>query len=221
VVAKSQRSKRWTPLAIVVFVLAAGEGLAQRPAEDAIVPPAEYKNAESRALAQAYLSELHVLYDAVRRCAPEVDFHRHGLGFRRPLGLENVRPYLTIWVWLPSEPAPAGGSVSARASDAFRRYGPRLLPHLVARSQIHGDSRVGGYGLVLTWTKQPAADPPIGETLVVFAPKPAVEPFVAGTSPIATLLAQSRIRAFDGQTEVPDPRLSIGDQEVGAPAPPC
>jgi hypothetical protein len=221
VAAESRRFGRGTALAIAVLVLVAGEGFAQRPAEEAIVPLADYKNAESRTLAQDHLSELRVLYDAVRRCTPEVDFHRHGLGFRRPLGLENVRPYLTIWVWLPNEPTPAGASVGARASDAFRVFGPRLLPHLVARSQIHGDDRVGGYGLVLTWTKQPAADPPIGETLVVFAPKPAVEPFVAGTSPITALLAQSRTRVFDGQTEVPDPRLSVSDQEAGAPATPC
>jgi hypothetical protein len=221
VTAKARRSRWWTALALAVLVLAAQEGVAQRPVEEAIYPVAEYRNAESRALAQAHLAELRTLYDAVRRCASEVDFHRHGLGFRRPLGLQNVQPYLTIWVWLPSEPAPKGESVSARASDAFRRFGPRLLPHLLARSPIHGDSRVGGYGLVLTWTKQPAADPPIGETLVVFAPKPAVEPFVAGTSPMTVLLAQSRIRAFDGQTEVADPRLSISDQEVAISPPSC
>jgi hypothetical protein len=199
----------------------APDGFAQRPAEEAIVPLAEYKAAESRILAQAYLAELRLLYEAVRRCAPEVDFHRHGLGFRRPLGSEKLEPYLTVWVWLPREPAPEGADISARAAAAFRRYGPRLLPALVARGQIHADSRVGGYGLVLTWTKPPAADPPIGETLVVFAPKSAVEPYVGGTTPITALLAQARIRVFDGQTEVMAPRLSIGDREVSAPSLPC
>jgi hypothetical protein len=208
-------------VAFAAVLFTAADGFAQRPAEEAIVPLAEYKAVESRALAQAYSSELRLLYEAVRRCAPEVDFHRHGLGFRRPMGLEKVEPHLAIWVWLPHEPAPEGADISARAADAFRRYGPRLLPHLVARGQIHADSRVGGYGLVLTWIKPPAADPPIGETLVVFAPKSAVEPFVAGTTPITALLAKARIRTFDGQTEVMSPRLEIRDQEASAPSPSC
>jgi hypothetical protein len=164
---------------------------------------------------------LRLLYEAVRRCVPEADFHRHGLGFRHPLGSEKVAPHLSIWVWLPPEPAPEGANIGARAAEAFLRYGPRLLPHLVARGQIHADSRVGGYGLVLTWIKPPAADPPIGETLVVFVPKSAVEPFVAGAIPITALLAQARIRAFDGQTEVMSPRLEIKDQDVSAAASPC
>lgn len=213
--------RRSTVLAFVVVLFTAADGFAQRPAEEAILPIAEYKAVESRALAQAYFSELRLLYEAVRRCAPEVDFHRHGLGFRRPLGSAKVEPHLAIWVWLPPEPAPEGADIGARAADAFRRYGPRLLPHLVARGQIHADSRVGGYGLVLTWIKPPAADPPIGETLVVFAPKAAVEPFVGGTSPITALLAQARLRAFDGQTEVASPRLEFGGQEISAPSPPC
>jgi hypothetical protein len=211
----------WTVLAVAVVLFTTADGFAQRPAEEAIVPIAEYKAAESRALAQAHGSELRLLYEAVRRCVPEVDFHRHGLGFRRPLGSEKVDPHLAIWVWLPHEPASEGADISARAADAFRRYGPRLLPHLVARGQIHADSRVGGYGLVLTWIKLPAADPPIGETLVVFVPKSAVEPFVGGTTSIPALLAQARIRAFDGQTEVMSPRLEFRDQEVAAPSPTC
>jgi hypothetical protein len=204
-----------------MVLFTAADGFAQRPAEEAILPIAEYKATESRALAQVYLPELRLLYEAVRRCAPEVDFHRHGLGFRRPLGSEKVAPHLAIWVWLPPEPTPEGADIGARAADAFRRYGPRLLPHLVARGPIHADSRVGGYGLVLTWIKPPAADPPIGETLVVFAPKSAVELFAGGATPITALLAQARIRTFDGQTEVMSPRLEIGDREVSAPSPSC
>ena len=213
--------RRWTVLALAVVLLTAPQGFAQGPVEEAIVPLAEYKAVESRSLAQAYSSELRLLYETVRRCAPEVDFHRHGLGFRRPLGSEKIQPYLAIWVWLPQEPAPEGADISARAAGAFQRYGPRLLPHLVARSQIHADARVGGYGLVPTWIKPLAADPPIGETLVVFAPKSAAEPFVGGAIPITELLAQARIRVFDGQTEVMVPSLAISDQEASAPSPSC
>jgi hypothetical protein len=213
--------RRGTGLALAVVLFTVTDSIAQRSAEEAIVPLAEYKAFESRTLAQAYSSELRLLYEAVRRCAPEVDFNRHGLGFRRPLGSDKVEPHLTIWVWLPREPAPTGADILARATDAFRRYGPRLLPHRIARSQIHSDARVGGYGLVLTWIKPPGGDPPIGETLVVFASKSAVEPFVGGATSIAALLAQARIRAFDGQTEVTSPRLEIGDDEIPAPSPSC
>ncbi len=93
--------------------------------------------------------------------------------------------------------------------------------HLGARKVIHADARVGGYGLVLTWVKPPASDPPIGETLVVFLPKSAVTAFVSGTATFTELLAQARIRAFDGQTEVRLTGLAIPDQELPVRPPPC
>lgn len=212
---------RRATLALAAVLFTALDAFAQRPAEEAIVPLTEYRNVESRGLAQAHFAELRLLYESVRRCAPELDFSRYGLGFRRPLGSEKIPPHLAIWVWLPREPSPAGATIGVRAADAFRRYGPPLLAQLVARGPIHSDSRVGGYGLVLTWIKPGDSDPPIGETLVVFAPKAAAEPFVGGTAPLAALLAEARIRVFDGQTEVTLPRLVIGDQEVSAPSPAC
>jgi hypothetical protein len=115
---------------------------------------------------------------------------------------------------------PADG-LAARATEAFRRYAPRLLPQLVARESITMDSRVGGYGIVLTWIKPGEADPPIGETLVVFLPKAAATPFVGGTGTFTELLMQARIRAFDGQTEVKLTGLAIPDGEVPVPPPPC
>jgi hypothetical protein len=215
--AAARRPWRGTALALAAVLYAAPELFAQRPAEEAIAPLAEYKAVESRVLAQAYLPELRLLYEAVRRCAPELDFHRHGLGFRRPFGSEHIEPYLAIWVWLPREPAPEGADVGARAADAFHRYGPRLLPALAGRARIHADTRVGGYGLVLTWLKPSAAVPPIGETLVVFVPKSAVEPFVGRTAPVTAMLGQALIRAFDGQTEVMLPHLAIREEEMSAP----
>jgi hypothetical protein len=206
---------------IAVLVLGARAGWTQRPVADAIFPLSEYKAADARALAQTYMGELQALYQSVRRCTPEVDFHQHGLGFRRPLGIEGQPPYLTTWVWIPSEPAlPADGFV-ARAVEAFRRYAPKLLPHLVARDVIHADARVGGYGLVLTWIKPPGGDPPIGETLVVFLPKAAVTPFVRGSGTFTDLLSQARIRAFDGQTEVKLTGLAIPGGEMPVQPPPC
>ena len=65
------------------------------------------------------------------------------------------------------------------------------------------------------------SDPAIGETLVVFVPKSAAIPFVSGSGTFADLLAQARIRAFDGQTEVKVTRLTIPDRELPVKPPPC
>jgi hypothetical protein len=218
-----RRRIRWwaAGATIAILVLGARAGWPQRPVEEAIFPIAEYKAQDGRVLAQAYLGELQAFYQSVRRCTPELDFHQHGLGFRRPLGLEGLPPYLATWVWIPNEPALPSDGIGARATEAFRRYAPKLLPQLVAREVIHADARVGGYGLVLTWVKPPGGDPPIGETLVVFLPKAAVTPFVDGAGTFTKLLAQARIRAFDGQTEVKLTGLAIPDGEVPVRPPPC
>ena len=216
------RTHRWVAgIAIVILVLGVRAGWAQRSAEEAIFPLTEYKAQDARMLAQTYLGELQALYQSVRRCTPEVDFHQHGLGFRRPLGIEGLPPYLATWVWIPSEPALPGDGLGARAAEAFRRYAPKLLPQLVAREAIHADARVGGYGLVLTWIKPPGGDPPIGETLVVFMPKSAVASFISGSPTFTELLAQARIRAFDGQTEVKLTGLAIPDGDPPARPLPC
>jgi hypothetical protein len=193
---------------LVVLTLGIHAAWAQRSAEEAI-------------LAQTYLAELQALYQSVRRCTPEVDFHQHGLGFRRPLGIDGIPPYLATWVWIPSEPALPGDSIGPRAAEAFRRYAPKLLPRLVARDVIYSDARVGGYGLVLTWIKPPGGDPPIGETLVVFVPKRAVTSFVSGGGTFTDLLSTARIRTFDGQTEVKLGSLPIPEGEVPVQPPPC
>ena len=220
--AKTGRTRWWVAGAtLLVLVLGARAGWPQRSAEETIFPLSEYKAQDARALAQAYLGELQALYQSVRRCTPEMDFHQHGLGFRRPFGTEGQLPHLATWVWIPTEPGSSGGDIGARATEAFRRYAPKLLPQLVAREAIHADARVGGYGLVLTWVKPPGGDPPIGETLVVFVPKSAVTPFLGGTGTFTELLAQSRIRAFDGQTEVKLTRLAIPDRELPVQPPRC
>ena len=217
-----RRFPRWARVtAITGLVLSARAGWTQRSLEEAIFPLSEYKAADARALAQTHLGELRALYQSVRRCTPEVDFHQHGLGFRRPLGVEGQPPYLATWVWIPSEPALPADGVGPRAVEAFRRYAPKLLPQLVARDVIHADARVGGYGLVLTWVKPGGADPPIGETLVVFLPKASATPFVNGAATFTELLAQARIRVFDGQTEMKPAGLAIPNGEAPVRPPPC
>jgi hypothetical protein len=218
-----RRHARWwvAAAALAILVLGIRPGWAQRSADEAIFPISEYKAPDGRVLAQRYLGDLQALYQSVRRCTPELDFHHHGLGFRRPLGIDGQPPYLATWVWIPSDPALPDGDIGARAAEAFRRYAPKLLSQVVAREVIHLDPRVGGYGLVLTWVKLPAADPPITETLVVFLSKPAVAPFVGGTATFIELLATARMRAFDGQTEVKLPSLPIPEQALPVQPPPC
>ena len=212
----------WAAAALTVGLFTASAE-AQRSAEESIFPLSEYQAADGRALAAAHAGELRALYDAVRRCAPELDFQRHGIGFRRPMGIAGIDPHLVAWTWLQWAPVPEGADPLGRAADAFRRYGPKLLPQLLARDPVRADARVGGYGLVLTWLKPgPATGAPITETVVVFAPKGAVVSFVGGQTRLSEQLAQSRLRLFDGQTEVPVSSLAIRDQDVPAPAtPPC
>jgi hypothetical protein len=52
-------------------------------------------------------------------------------------------------------------------------------------------------------------------------PKSAVTPFVSGTKTFTELLAQARIRAVDGQTEVKLTGLAIPDLEVPVRPSPC
>jgi hypothetical protein len=137
------------------------------------------------------------------------------------MGITEIAPYFTVWAWLQWAPAPAGRNPTERAADAFRRYAPKLLPHLVARDPIREDAKVGGYGLVLTWLKPgPTTDAPVGETLVAFAPKEAVASFVSNEAVFSDLLAQSRLRLFDGQTELRVPALEIVDQDLSVSSPP-
>ena len=214
---------RWWAAGITIAALALGAraGWSLRPVEEAILPLAEYKAEDGRALAKAHLGELQALYRSVRRCAPELDFHRHGLGFRRPLGSDAEPLHLATWVWIPSKPALPRDGIGARAAEAFRRYGATLVTQLAARETIHVDPRVGGYSLVLTWIKPQRADPPIGESLVVFLPKSTVTPFVSGQATLTELLAQARIRAFDGQTEVSLGGLLTLDQAGSVRPPLC
>jgi hypothetical protein len=218
----SRRPRWWAAGAsIALLVLGARAGGAQRSVEEAILPLAAYQSQDALALARSYRTELQALYQSVRRCTPELDFHPHGLGFRRPLGADGPSPYLATWVWVPSQPALPGDGIAARSAEAFRRYAPKLLPLLVARERLHADSRVGGYGLLLTWIKPRGGDPPIGETLVAFLAKSAVAPFVAGTATFGELLREAQIRVFNGQTEVDLTRLEIPDQEVPVRPPRC
>lgn len=193
-------------LGLIVLALVGGvlarDANAQRSFEEAIYPLAEYKATDARVLAEAHASELRQLYEGVRRCVPEVDFHRQGLGFRRPIGATEGGPHLTLWVWTPTV---EGRDLPARAADAFRRFSPRLWAEAAKRQPVHADGRVGGYGLVLSWLKPGGGDSPVGETLVLFAPKAAVAAFVEGRLSVADLRRQARIRLFDGQIEVPLP----------------
>lgn len=219
----SRRPRWWAAGASIALLVlgAARAGWAQRSAEEAILPLAAYQSQDALALARSYRTELRALYQSVRRCTPELDFHPHGLGFRRPLGADGLPPYLATWVWIPSEPPLSGDGIGVRSAEAFRRYAPKLLPLLVAREGLHADSRIGGYGLLLTWIKPERGTPPIGETLVVFLPKSAVPPFVAETATFGELLREAQIRMFDGQTEVDLTRLEIPDWEVPVRPPRC
>jgi hypothetical protein len=83
----------------------------------------------------------------------------------------------------------------------------------VERSRVFGDSRVSGYGLILSWFRPTTGDrgKMVGESLAVFSDKLDAANFVHETIAPAVFLERAEVRAFDGQTEVGAPRLAVDD----------
>jgi hypothetical protein len=211
----------WRPAAALLLVtaLTGGEAGAQRPPHEAIPPLSDYRAPDTRALAETHHVELRGIYEDVRRCAPEVDFNKPGLGFRRPQDIPDAPPHLALWVWID---APGqGGDVGARAVEAFRLYARRLLARLVGRAAVYADPGTGGYMLVMTWVgPSQVAGRQVGETLVLRAEKPAAAGFVDGSLPAPAFLVRAAVRLFDGEREVlPRPVLSLDGREISAPSP--
>ena len=200
-------------------VLAGGEAAAQRPPHEAIPPLSDYRAPDVRALAETHETELQSLYSDVRRCAPEVEFNKPGIAFRRPQDVPGALPYLALWVWVDTPER--GSDVSGRAAEALRLYGRNLIAALVRRARIHADARTGGYLLVMTWIG-PAelAGRAVAETLVVRTGKPAAVAFVNTPLPVSDFLPGATLRLFDGETELSRPTLSL-DQEVLVTPPRC
>lgn len=191
--------------------LAAASAHAQS-VRDGILPLEEHAAGEARALAEIHASELHALQSDMDRCVAGVSVQRKGIAFRQPRGLAADAPYLTLWVWLTDGRAPGAGDIAARATDAFRRHAQALFRHLVERSPVFADPRVGGFGLILTWVgPSPGDGRVVGESLVMFADKLTVANFVFDTIAPSVFLERAGVRIFDGQTEVTRVRLSIDD----------
>ncbi|MGH7322097.1 MAG: hypothetical protein ACRELA_21080 [Candidatus Rokuibacteriota bacterium] len=205
---------------LAVGFLSAGHSLAL-PREEAILP-IESHMADTRALAETHIRELHGLYADLPRCVTGVGVERHGIGFRRPRGNPAAPPSLTLWVWLVGDQPPRGADLTARAGTAFRRYGQPLFRQLVARSAVFADARVGGYGLVLTWLGPARREGRlVGESLAVFADKITAANFAHDTIAPTVFLTRSDVRAFDGQTELGSLRVSVEDDGTLVVAPGC
>jgi hypothetical protein len=207
---------RLTSISIVGLVLGllALPAYGQRSFEETILPLPQYRAPDARALAEAYSAELRLLYDDLRRCAPELDFNQPGIGFRKPRGKPQLPPHLSIWMIADQSVGPNGGDLAARAADAFQRYGSRLFRRLLARDSIRVDPRLGGYGVVLTWTWSPPGEDQRGETLVVFVNGANAAGFVGGGLGATSLLDRADIRLFEGDTERTGVRISVDDSQV-------
>jgi len=200
--------------------LAGSEASAQRPMQDAISPLSEYRSADARALHEAHRTELEGLYSDVRRCAPEVEFNKPGIGFRRPQDVPGASPYLALWVWVDTPEQ--GGDPVARAAEAFRLHARTLVARLVGRAPVLADARVGGYILVLTWVGPTQTEGrSVAETLVVRTAKPAAATFVAGSLPVSDFLRGLTLRLFDGEKELPSPSRALQGQAIVVPSAPC
>lgn len=207
--------------AVVVLVLGLcrAEAVAGLSQDEAILPVGDYRSPDMRALAAAHLQELGGLYDDVRRCVSELDFQLDGIAFRRPHGNPEAAPHLTLWVWTDPDRPPGGTDLGSRAAEVFRQYARRLLRLMRGRAPVFADSRVRGYGLILTWFPKgkKVGGAPVGESLVLFADKLAVVELENGTLLPTGFLARAQVRLFDGRTEVSLRRLTVSDVEA-APA---
>jgi hypothetical protein len=206
-----------------VAAVALAVGLAGPASADAqsggggILPFEEHAAGEARALAQIHAGELQALQTDVDRCLAGVAVQRKGIAFRQPRGFAADTPYLTLWVWLTDSQAPGGGDIAARATDAFRRHAQALFGRLVGRSPVFADSRVGGFGLILTWVGPvPRGGRVVGESLVMFADKLTAANYVFDTIAPSVFLERAGVRIFDGQTEVASARLSVDDAAPAA-----
>jgi hypothetical protein len=187
---------------------------AQRSFEEAVLPLREYRAADARALAEAHAPELRRLYEEIRRCVPELAFHQPGIGFRKPRGKPQLPPHLSIWLIADTSAAPGGGDLGSRAADAFQRYGTRLFQRLLARDPVRADTRLGGYGVVLTWMRTSQGGEPQGETMVVFVDTGTATAFAGGTLGARAALDRADIRLFEGDTERAGVRISVDDTQA-------
>jgi hypothetical protein len=214
--------RSWAGLAALVLaaVVAPPAGAAPPPADEALLPLTEHAAGEPRVLAEQYAGELRRLLAELGTCTGRLDVHRHGIAFRRPSRAATASPHLTLWVWVDRTRPPGGASLIARAADAFGRYGRFLFGRLLGRSPVFAEPRVGGYGLILTWlAPAPRQGRLVGESVAVFADKLQVANFVHETISAAVFLGRAEVRTFDGQTELPAPRLPVDDDGVAPP--PC
>lgn len=193
---------------------------AQRSFEESVLPLPQYRAADARALAEAHAPELRRLYDDVRRCVPELDFYQPGIGFRKPRGKPQLSPHLSIWMIADESVGPGGDDFSARAAEAFERYGGRLLGRLLARDLVRADGRVGGYGLVLSWLRS-RGDERMGETMVVFVDTASATGFAGGALGARDLLARADIRLFEGDVEKARMPIPVDDAKVRPGADGC
>ena len=202
-------------VALAVGVLVTG-AQATRPADEAILPPEDYRFPDARVLAVEHGQHLVALYEDVRRCAPELDFQLDGIAFQRPRQGVSSAPHLTLWVFLDAKRPPLGLNTAGRATEAVRQYGRKMIRQLSAPSPVAGDGRVGGYGLILSWIgARKIRDHPVMESLVVFARKEPAVAFASGQITLPEFLAAADVRMFDGQDELPFPVLTT--REIPGP----
>jgi hypothetical protein len=204
----------WLSIVGGALGLLASTADAQRSFEESVLPLPQYRAADARTLAEAHAAELRLLYDEVRRCAPELEFNQPGIGFRKPRGKPQLAPHLSIWMIADQSVGPNGKDLATRAADAFQRYGSRLFRRLLARDSIRADPRLGGYGLVLTWTWSPPGEDQRGETLVVFVNGASAAGFVGGGLGATALLERADIRLFEGDTERIGVRILVDDAQI-------
>jgi hypothetical protein len=187
------------------------------PVEEVLLPLDRYNTEKSRALASQYRPQLVSFYETIYHCIPWVDLQKNGIGFRTPRWATEDDRYLSVWIWIDQndEGGFAALSQERRASAMLSRYGVDLLRRMTALGGLASDGNLQGFSVVLSWIKPGtlgrAGQPPVNETVALFADRASILEFLANRLPGAEFLNRARFSMYDGQQDLGRLPLEIWD----------
>jgi len=199
------------------LLLTGAASIAAAPVEEVLMPLERYNTEKSRGLATQYRPELVSFYENIYHCIPWVDLQKNGIGFRTPRWATEDDRYLSVWIWIDQNDEGGFGALSQerRASAMLSRYGVELLRRMAALGGIASDANLQGFSVILSWIKPGTlgrpGQPPINETLALFADRASSLDFLANRLPAVEFLGRARFSVFDGQQDLGRLPLEIWD----------
>lgn len=203
---------------LVLACVAVAGNASAAPAEDRLLPFAQYTTDKARGLATTHGGALRELNAALYHCMPWVEVQKYSIGFFKPkhiIGGDDR--YLSLRMYIEQDPSKdfANLRVEQRASAMFSRYVGPLLRRMTKDPKVADDPAVDGFTIIVEWSKQErgAGDRPVHETIAIFIDKPVARAYLAGGTPIAEVAAKARTLGFDGETPLGPLRLAVWDDD--------